>query len=77
MVNFNALLVTYDLQTSELSYVSKPMKAETFPENTKENVELIIGTCNLMNDDPHIQYVDMCGYIHDNAQVLWEIDEDY
>tara|TARA_R110000772_G_scaffold5454_8_gene19530 strand:+ start:3960 stop:4250 length:291 start_codon:yes stop_codon:yes gene_type:complete len=76
MFAYVALLVGYDLQTSEVIYgaVEVIVDRAELPENTAKNIRTIVNYANsLENRDDHIEYIDMYGYSYMGAKTFWEV----
>lgn len=75
MIRYVGLFVTYDLQTSEIGYLSREIISEGLPKNTHQDITDTIYLCNSEKLDRYTQYVDMYGFVYNNTTVLWELDE--
>ena len=72
VLNYEALMVTYNHKTEELSFVTRTVRNTILPENNHTDISYLIQLCNETNINDDIDYVDMCGYRIDGDETLWE-----
>ena len=72
VINYEALMVTYNHKTDEINFVTRVIRNTTLPENNYTDISYLIQLCNETNVNGDINYVDMCGYRLDGDEILWE-----
>ncbi len=75
MIRYVGLFVTYDPKSSEIGYLSREIISQELPLNIHKDIVDTVALCNANKLDENTQYVDMYGYVYDNATTLWELEE--